>query len=339
MEVFVELALDHPTLPLAEARAIFDLAGGSIEEAVPGIALGRATPDAASLFSRRAALAFAIGERWADEETSDAFEGAIALHHTQGRSFAVRVRRVEGRRADVDSSAFARGLGERLLGREGNGPVRLDAPDVEIHVLLSSRIVGGPVLARVDRKAFEARHVRHRPFFSPVVLHPRTARALVNLARIRPGDRVLDPFCGTGGLLLEAGLVGARVWASDIDPRMVAGTRLTLEHFGIGNLVAEERDVGEAPEFVGVPVDAIVSDPPYGRSATMAREEARRLYGRFFSAARQALKQGGRLVAGFPRRAFVDEPRAGFALEEAHDMRVHKSLTRTFGVWRRTDRA
>ncbi len=55
---------------------------------------------------------------------------------------------------------------------------------------------------RVARARLEARKVTHRPFSLPISLHPKLARALVNLARVPMGGVLLDPFCGTGGILL-----------------------------------------------------------------------------------------------------------------------------------------
>ncbi|MHB8606006.1 MAG: TRM11 family SAM-dependent methyltransferase, partial [Thermoplasmatota archaeon] len=199
-------------------------------------------------------------------------------------------------------------------------------------------------------------------------------------ARGPAGARVLDPFCGTGGLALECALVGARVLASDLDARMVAGTAQTLAHYefqspgfvregheGIakaaeadprsgtaapfarpsrpsrterGRLLAvETRDVGEAPEFVaahgGPAVEAIVTDPPYGRASTLHREEMGALYDRFFAAAHEALAPGGRLAAVFPSEAHARRGEKWFALEAVHAARVHRSLTRYFCVYRR----
>jgi tRNA (guanine10-N2)-dimethyltransferase len=197
----------------------------------------------------------------------------------------------------------------------------------------------------VDRRGLDARHVKHRAHFAPVSLHPRYARALVNLARVRDGDRVADPFCGTGGLALEAGLVGARVFASDLDPRMAVGTRATLDEMGVRGALVETRDVGELPEFAGGgrgaagggALDAVVTDPPYGRSSTTNFEQLDALYDRFFAAAHAALKPGGRLALITPSaelRARAGE-RHGFRLSEAYEQRVHKSMTRYYGVFSR----
>jgi tRNA (guanine10-N2)-dimethyltransferase len=141
--------------------------------------------------------------------------------------------------------------------------------------------------------------------FSPVSMHPKVARALVNLARAPPGGLVYDPFCGTGGLLLEAGLVDARVLGSDIDPRMVKGTERNLDHFGVKTHTVFACDVGDAPRELAarlpVPtVDAIVTDMPYGRSATTKSEKPDSLYARAFAVFGRVLKRGGRAVVGLP---------------------------------------
>ena len=39
---------------------------------------------------------------------------------------------------------------------------------------------------------------------------------------------IVDPFCGTGGIAIEASLLGLEVLASDLDSRMVEGTKSTL---------------------------------------------------------------------------------------------------------------
>ena len=45
-----------------------------------------------------------------------------------------------------------------------------------------------------------------------------SAHLTANAGRVSKGDLVLDPFCGTGSLLLAAASLGADVIGSDIDP-------------------------------------------------------------------------------------------------------------------------
>ncbi|CAN0422003.1 unnamed protein product [Ectocarpus fasciculatus] len=39
---------------------------------------------------------------------------------------------------------------------------------------------------------------------------------MVNLATVRSGSRVLDPFCGSCSLLLPAAHIGAQTWGRDV---------------------------------------------------------------------------------------------------------------------------
>ncbi|MCK4365573.1 MAG: DNA modification methylase, partial [Thermoplasmatales archaeon] len=85
--------------------------------------------------------------------------------------------------------------------------VILENPDNEIRGLITdSKVYVGLKTAEINRSQFEERKIQHRPFFSPISLHPKLARALVNLSSIKKDETLLDPFCGTGGILLEAGL-------------------------------------------------------------------------------------------------------------------------------------
>lgn len=326
MRILVELSAEHDTLPLAELRAVGELCGASVLDVDGAIATVDAPPEAAAFLARRLALSHAVIEHW----WSGPLDGlAPALQGREaGGSFAVRARRLQGAQPGASLTEVTRAVGTALRGR-----VDLATPEVDVRVLLAARAHAGRLLHEVDRRGFEGRHVKHRSHFAPVSLHPRYARTLVNLARVKEGARVADPFCGTGGLLIEAALVGARVLASDLDPRMVAGTRAELARVGARDAVAEARDVGDLAAFAGAPLDAVVSDPPYGRSSTTNREPMRELYERFFEAAHAALAPGARLGVIFPSEELRALAAERFRLVESHDQRVHRSMTRHWAVF------
>jgi DNA modification methylase len=54
----------------------------------------------------------------------------------------------------------------------------------------------------------------------PARLHPDTARRLID-GLSRPGERVLDPFCGSGTVLVEARLAGRAAMGVDVNPLAV----------------------------------------------------------------------------------------------------------------------
>ncbi|PSP26037.1 TIGR01177 family methyltransferase [Halobacteriales archaeon QH_10_67_22] len=159
------------------------------------------------------------------------------------RSGSVAVRAVDVRAtAGVDTQRAERVLGGELVDR--GFTVDLDDPDHELRALFAGPVgdskreggdgpdAGGVCalgwLAVESRRDFGDREPADRPFFQPGSMDPLLARALVNIAGARPGHRVLDPMCGTGGTLVEAGLVGARVVGADAQAKMVDGARENL---------------------------------------------------------------------------------------------------------------
>lgn len=65
------------------------------------------------------------------------------------------------------------------------------------------------------------------------MLPPKLAQAMINLARgacqlTRPTN-LLDPFCGTGVILQEAGLMGLTTYGSDNNPRMIDYAQTNLD--------------------------------------------------------------------------------------------------------------
>lgn len=61
----------------------------------------------------------------------------------------------------------------------------------------------------------------------PARMHPVTARRLIE-ALSSPGDAVLDPFCGSGTVLVEARLAGRRAIGIDANPLAVRLARLKV---------------------------------------------------------------------------------------------------------------
>lgn len=61
------------------------------------------------------------------------------------------------------------------------------------------------------------------------MLPPKLAQMMLNLAKVGPGMTVLDPFCGTGVVLIEAALKNAKLMGSDINPKMIEYTKANLE--------------------------------------------------------------------------------------------------------------
>jgi SAM-dependent methyltransferase len=77
----------------------------------------------------------------------------------------------------------------------------------------------GEALAVTPDESATLAHV-HGFHSYPARLHPGTARGLID-ALSRPGDFVLDSFCGSGTVLVEARLAGRRALGIDVNPLAV----------------------------------------------------------------------------------------------------------------------
>jgi tRNA (guanine10-N2)-dimethyltransferase len=143
---------------------------------------------------------------------------------------------------------------------------------------------------------------------------------------------VLDPFLGTGALLAEAGLLGARLYGVDRDPEMVRGALRNLAHLGVA---AEELLVGDAAEVdfddPHVRFDAVLTDAPYGRSSSTGGEPVNRLIQHVVPRWARRLTRGGRVVLIVPKGS-PEIPGIG-RLAGSPSLRVHRSLTREFRVY------
>lgn len=118
---------------------------------------------------------------------------------------------------------------------------------------------------------------RHRPFVTPKqgMLPPKLARIMVNLGlnRSEPSKiTFLDPFCGTGTVLMEAALLGVNTWGSDISVDKVSGTRKNLNWLPQDHFCQQptqkaklfQYDATHLSEVINQPLDLIVTEPPLG---------------------------------------------------------------------------
>jgi len=262
--------------------------------------------------------------------TGDDLEEVASQVHAGGKisefkTFAVRCKCLD----DNDSMAVEKELGGRIKELSGLG-VDLTAPDVTVQCFSDNEYFVG-IKIDVPGENFEGRKPQHRPYFHPTSMHPKIARVLVNLARVKAGDRILDPFCGTGGILIEAGLIGVKVIGLDIDGRMVSGAKKNLGFYGISGDVRAGNALEIYKKFQQM--DAVVTDLPYGRSSFIPDPDLKRFCSKFIVSAYNALKKEGYLILVLPTEHKPDF--SEFIAVERHDLYIHKTLTRRIRVLRK----
>lgn len=215
-----------------------------------------------------------------------------------------------------------------------NPHVNLSDPQHEVNVYVTP--VGlhwGLLLDAPARGRLGDRNPMHRPFFRSVLVPRQRARCLVNLTGVQPGQRFLDPFCGTGSLLVEAALVGALACGSDIDSVMVSGSRANLRHEDLPGQV-RRIDARRLDEW-GTVFDALATDIPYGRSASTHGSDVDDLFHRLLVSAAGVLRAGAYAVVMAPAGLPAPE-HPEFAVVARFRERASASLTREIWLLRRT---
>ncbi len=342
--LFFLLSGEHPTLPFSELKSILEAEGHKyrILERLTQVLRFDANVDSVESVRSRSAMTRvcclelftcnAVLAEILENMRSVSLEGVIE----QGESFAARVRRIKGATPHLIGIELERKLGKLVLNKVKESKVNLTAPQKTFFgILTDNRFFFGLKIAEISPKPFVERRPRKRPFFHPTVMPAKLARCMVNLARPKVGDLVVDPFCGTASILVEAWLEGCRVVGFDVQSRMVRGGLQNLLHYGVkpeGVAVADARHLPVAK------VDCLVTDPPYGRSATTLGWSTRRIVEDFLSAVENRLPRGRRICMASPKSIKVGKigKELGFKHVESHFVYVHRSLTREIAIFERT---
>lgn len=166
-----------------------------------------------------------------------------------------------------------------------------------------------------------------RPFFSPVSMDPAFASFLINMGYFPHGSTLLDPFCGGGGILMEAGLKGYRVEGIDILNEMVIGARMNLKYFGIREFSIIKTDFLEFQS--DKKYGGIVTDFPYGRNSHISKERSE-FYFRAAQKMSEFLETGSRACIVTDNMENLEYFKNFFDIDIILPQKVHKSLTRYF---------
>ena len=263
----------------------------------------------------------------------------IHTHHelpklSENSTYAARVYRLGKKSFTMPTPELESKIGEYfgLKAKNLNLKVNLKSPDFIIRgLVIKNKVYIGLELWHINRKEYLARDPGKRPVFRPGSMKSEFAKAMVNLSQIKQNELLYDPFCGSGGMLIEGLTLDAFSIGSDIDYEAIQAAR--------ANLSALRKDyymlfISDSRSIPLHEVDAIVTDPPYSIQSSTHGEDVRVLIERFLHEARNVLKDSGRIVLSAPAWSEVDKlvHKSGFEIETCLDVRIHRSLTRRIVV-------
>lgn len=355
-KIFFLLSGENPTLPAAEVTAILEAEGYKYKklqlldqtlrleaelECVNSVSLRAA-------FTRVAAIELFICDAIEEEVLNEASKIDFNALLKPNESFAVRIFRIKNYAdARINTMTLEVKIGKVIYENAKNAKVDLRHPDkIFMGIVTDEKIVFGLKLTEVTSKTFSERRPRKKPFFHPSAMPSKLARCMVNLSHAKTDSLVLDPFCGTGSSLIEATFIGCRVLGVDAQKRMIYGCRRNLNHF---NITAEGLVLADARKMPILRVDCVVTDPPYGRSASTLKSTTKDLVLEVLASSFQLLSVGQRVCIALPIKVnqsgkvehlskeianFVKS--IGFKTIESHKVYVHRTLTREIMVYEKS---
>jgi len=207
---------------------------------------------------------------------------------------------------DLSNEDFAKKIWEKTEKK-----VDLKTPDNELH--LFEHLVTKKVWERKQSKKSHEWEKNH-----PTSTDPKISKAMINLARIprreqslsKQANKLFDPFCGAGGILIEAGLMGLKAEGIDIDNKQILRAEDNLKQFG------QTAKLMRANAFAEKWPEIIVTDLPYGRNSKIQIN--------FFEKFFRKVRDCKRAVVGLPSDISYPKKLVTFSTE----IYIHKSLTK-----------
>jgi tRNA (guanine10-N2)-dimethyltransferase len=318
----------EPTgIPEGEARSLVRDLDRDARFYVPeeGLLVAETSADPAAM-ERRVAFSRRVGVLVPDGQLDG---GQLSLL----RSGTYRVRVFGAGDGEEGERAIVSSVAERVDGR-----VSLEEPDREVSAFVGrggGKTYFAITMPRSMRQRWSTRRPRSRAFFHPSAIFPKLSRALVNLSGVQPGESFLDPFCGTGSLLIEASIVGAEPAGVDLARKMVRGARRNSIKYAQQWLGVVRADTRMLPLRE---VAAVATDIPYGRASSAGGLDSGDILRWLLEGAAGVIPPRRKLVVMHPKSLAVGpmlEEVRGLAVEQEHEIYIHRTLTRTITVLRR----
>jgi len=214
-------------------------------------------------------------------------------------------------------------LGQYIKDKSPWMQVSLNYPDIIVLIVVTDN---GSIVGLTDCTNIiisRDKSQKRISYVHPVALDQRLSRLMVNLTMAKENDLLLDPFCGTGSILIEASYMNLRTLGGDISGKMCYGA--------LSNTRAKQSFIMNC-DALSLPIhtkdiDVIATDLPYGRSSSTVNRSPKVLLKEFVSLINNEMK--GKRCCLMCRKG--DEEMFKNIVEE-YDIYEHKSLTRKLMV-------
>ncbi|VDK75488.1 unnamed protein product [Litomosoides sigmodontis] len=218
----------------------------------------------------------------------------IKKYDSADQSFAIRIRSIGKKCNRIAPQAIIADIGRALGFKES--PVELNRPCNTFYVIEEydsnslQRLHFGKLIGCGQGHLKNDYSLAERCYIGNTTIDPELSFLQANVAKVDVGSVILDPFCGTGGLLLAAAHFGAAVLGCEINYQIARALGRSSRagvvcNTGKESVAANFRQYGIDAYFMGLVIadssqhllwhpgthpgtrpvfDAIITDPPYG---------------------------------------------------------------------------
>ena len=215
------------------------------------------------------------------EEYKQIFQKLPSWEKIKAKSFRVSALYSFRQEKKIPTNKIERVVGAIIAKNWTNAKVNLEEPEVEILI----EICFGKIFVGINdfRVFFRKKEKRafDRAIFRPGTMRTSFAKVIVNLSGAKRGELVIDPFCGVGGLMIEAEKMGIHSVGIDIDRLIARGAAKNLEESGSGFSEIIRSTALEIP-ILKMKNYVIATDPPYDRAVIPVGENGRTSSKRLF---------------------------------------------------------
>ena len=183
-----------------------------------------------------------------DEENFDILKNA--------KTFSCKVINITKNR--FDPYELEKSMGN-MISKFSHAEISMENPDITIFLILSDKesFFG-------FTKNFSVSNRPKKEESHPHELDWKLTRVMINLAGLREGETVCDPFCGTGTTLIEAESMGIHAVGIDFDAKMYKKSQINVKQNGFNSKIYN-TDFSHLKNLEKI--DGIVTDLPYGRAS------------------------------------------------------------------------
>ena len=200
-----------------------------------------------------------------------------------------------------------------MISKFSQASVSLENPDITVYLIFTNNenFFG---FSKRSENLIRPKKIRKHPH----ELDWKLTRAMINLAGLKEGETVCDPFCGTGTTLLEAESMSIHAIGVDFDEKMFQISKENLDVNGYRSKLI--KDDFSKIKNISVEFDGIVTDLPYGR-ASKTSENPEEILKKFVSILPRKKKIAIMCKKGFEKRLKISPIKK-------YEIYRHKSLTR-----------